>query len=127
MKHTLFILDYFHPFIGGIETLFDDVTQFCSEQNMKITVLTSRHRSDLKKIEKRGNVLIYRVGRNRFTTLFSVLRFALQQRELIRSVDHIHTSTFTSAIPAWIISKISNKPVTITIHEIYDTLRYHLK
>lgn len=127
MKHTIFILDYFHPFIGGIETLFDDVTQFCSEQNMKITVLTSRHRSDLKKIEKRGNVLIYRVGRNRFTTLFSVLRFALQQRELIRSVDHIHTSTFTSSIPAWIISKISNKPVTITIHEIYDTLRYHLK
>lgn len=127
MKHTLFILDYFHPFIGGIETLFDDVTKFCSEKNMKITVLTSRHRSDLKKIEKRAHVTIYRVGRNRFTMLFSALLFSLRNREFIRSVDHIHTSTFTSAIPAWIIGKIYKKTVTITIHEIYNKLRYHLK
>ena len=127
MKHTLFILDYFHPFIGGIETLFDDVTKFCSDKNMEVTVLTSRHHPDLKKIEKRGNITIYRVGRNRFTIFFSTLWFALKNRELITSVDHIHTSTFTSAIPAWIIGKVSNKPVTITLHEIYHTLRYHLK
>lgn len=127
MRHTLFILDYFHPFIGGIETLFDAVTTFCSEKNMKVTVLTSRHSPDLKKIEKRGNVTIYRVGRNRFTTFFSVLGFVLNNRELIQSVDHIHTSTFTSSIPAWIVGKIYHKPTTITIHEIYNTLRYHLK
>lgn len=127
MKHTLFILDYFYPFIGGIETLFDDVAKFCSEKNMKITVLTSRHHPDLRKIEKRDDITIYRVGRNRFTILFAVLWFALSNNQLIKTVNHIHTSTFTSSIPAWIIGKLWNIPVTITIHEIYNTLRYHLK
>lgn len=103
MRHTLFILDYFHPYIGGIETLFDDVTQFCSDKNMKITVITSRHNPDLKRIEKRGDVTIYRVGKNRITHFFAPLWFTLTHRELIRSVDHIHTSTFTSALPSWII------------------------
>ena len=71
--------------------------------------------------------MIYRVGKNRITLLPSVIWFVLNNRELIRSIDHIHTSTFTSALPAWIVGKILKKPVTITIHEIYDTLRYHLK
>ncbi len=127
MKHTLFILDYFHPFIGGIETLFDDVTQFCSKKNMKITILTSRHRPDLKKVEKRWHVTIYRVGHNRFTIILAAVWFIVKHKELITSVDHIHTSTFTSSISAWIIAKIWHKPITITIHEIYNTLRYHLK
>lgn len=127
MRHILLILDYFHPYIGGIETLFDDVTQFCSDKWMKITILTSRHHPSLKKIEKRGDVTIYRVGTNRLTLLPGVLWLAINKRELMKSVDHIHTSTFASALPAWIIGKIRKKPVTITIHEIYDTLRYHLK
>lgn len=127
MRHTLILLDYFHPFIGGIETLFDDVTKFCSEKDIKITVLTSRHSAVLKKVEKRGDVTIYRVGKSRFTIFFAALWFALTHRELIKSIDHIHTSTFAACIPAWIIGKMTKKPVTITIHEIYDTLRYHLK
>lgn len=53
MRHTLLILDYFHPYIGGIETLFDDVTQYCSRHNMKLTILTSHHHPSLKKIEKK--------------------------------------------------------------------------
>ena len=127
MHHTLLILDYYYPYIGWIETLFGDVAEFCSKKKMKITIVTSRHHPQLKKIEKRWDVVIYRVGKNRITLLPSVLWFALTNRDLIRSIDHIHTSTFVSALPAWIIGKIWKKPLTITIHEIYDTLRYHLK
>lgn len=125
--HILFILDYFSPYIWWIETLFDDVTDFWVKKWYTIHVITSRHDKKLPTIEKRNWVIIYRIGKNRFTIVFQALRFWLKNKSLLQSIDHIHTSTFSSAIPSWILSKIYNKPCTITIHEIYDKLRYHLK
>ncbi len=125
--HILFILDYFPPYIWWIETLFNDVTDFCIKRWYIVTVITSRHDPKLFKIEKRKWITIYRIGSSRFTIIRQALRFALTHQTIIQSIDHIHTSTFTSALPARIISKIIKKPCTITVHEIYDTLRYHLK
>ncbi len=125
--HLLFILDYFPPYIWWIETLFNDVTDFCIKKWYTVTVITSHHDSKLSIIEKRKWVIIYRIGSNRFTIIRQALRFGLTHRTLFQSIDHIHTSTFTSAIPARILSKFYKKSCTITIHEIYDTLRYHLK
>ncbi len=125
--HILFLLDYFPPYIWWIETLFDDVTDFCIKKWYTVTVLTSRHDASLSAIEKRKWVHIYRTWNNRFTILWKALQFWITHRSLFQSIDHIHTSTFTAAIPAWILSKLYKKPCTITIHEIYDTLRYHLK
>lgn len=125
--HILFILDYFAPYIGGIETLFDDVTKFCVNKGYTVTILTSCHDNRLAKLEKRNNIHIYRIWKNRFTIIRKALRFWITHRSLFQSIDHIHTSTFAAAIPAWILSKLYKKPCTITIHEIYHTLRYHLK
>lgn len=125
--HILFLLDYFPPYIWWIETLFDDVTDFCIKKWYTVTVLTSRHDASLSAIEKRKWVHIYRTWNNRFTILWKALQFWITHRSLFLSIDHIHTSTFTAAIPAWILSRFYKKPCTITIHEIYDTLRYHLK
>lgn len=126
--HAYFIyFGLFSPYIWWIETLFDDVTDFCVKKWYTATVLTSRHNQKLQQIEKRKGVTIYRIWKNRFTILWKVLRFWITHRSLFQSIDHIHTSTFTAAIPAWILSKSYKKPCTITIHEIYDILRYHLK
>lgn len=46
---------------------------------------------------------------------------------LAKKTDIIHTTTYNAAIPAWIIGKISKKPVVITVHEIYAKLRYKIK
>jgi glycosyltransferase involved in cell wall biosynthesis len=125
--NILFILDYFAPYIGWIETLFDDVTAFWIQQWHTIHVITSHHNHKLPKIEKRKGVIIYRIGANRFTIILQTLRFWFTHKQLLQSMDHIHTSTFAAAVPAWILSKFYKKPCTITIHEIYDILRYHLK
>ena len=125
--HILFVLDYFPPYIWGIETLFDDVIDFCVQKGYRVTVLTSHHDTKLPKIEKRKGVTIYRVGTNRITILWQAFLWWLQHKAIMRSIDHIHTSTFTASIPAWILSKIYKKSCTITIHEIYDRLRYHIK
>lgn len=125
--HILFVLDYFPPYIWWIETLFDDVTNFWVKKWHTVYVITSRHDKKLPTIEKRNWVTIYRVGKNRFSVIFQALRFWLQNKSLLQSIDHIHTSTFSAAIPSWILSKFYKKKCTITIHEIYDRLRYHLK
>lgn len=125
--HILFILDYFHPYIWWIETLFDDLTDFCVKKWYTVTILTSHHDKQIPKIEKRKWVTIYRVGKNRISIAWQALIRSIQHKTILQSVDHIHTSTFTSSIPAWIVSKLYKKPCTITVHEIYDTLRYHLK
>ncbi len=125
--HILFILDYFPPYIWWIETLFSDVTDFWVQQWHTIHVITSRHDKKLPVIEKRHWVIIYRIGKNRFTIILHALRFWIKNRSLLQSIDHIHTSTFSAAIPARLLSKLHKKTCTITIHEIYDTLRYHLK
>lgn len=125
--HILFILDYFSPYIGGIETLFDDITDFCVEKWHTVTILTSHHNSKLPKIEKRKWVTIYRVGKNRITILWQALIRSIKNKTVLQSIDHIHTSTFTASIPARIISKLYKKTCTITVHEIYDNLRYHIK
>lgn len=127
MRHILFMLDHFHPFVGGVETLFDEVSSFCAQQNIKVTILTSRHSSDLKSVEKRGDVTIYRVGRGRYSVGFAQLWFCLWHRELLQSVDHIHTSTFASCLAAWLVAKWYDKSITLTIHELYHEWWYHLK
>jgi glycosyltransferase involved in cell wall biosynthesis len=125
--HILFILDYFPPYIWGIETLFDDVTNFCVKEWNTVTVITSHHNKTLPKMEKRKWVYIYRIWKNRFTIIIKALIFWLLHKSLFQSIDHIHTSTFSSAIPAWVLSKIYKKTCTITIHELYDKLRYNEK
>lgn len=103
------------------------MTHFCQTKGDTITVLTSHHDKKLPKIEKRNGVTIHRIGTNRITLLWHALRWGFRHRTLLQPIDHIHTSTFTASISAWLLSKWYKKTCTITIHEIYDTLRYHLK
>lgn len=125
--HILFILDYFPPYIGGIETLFDDVTQDLVKRGHEITVITSRHDRTLPYKSKDKWVRIIRVGRSRWSIIGASIWYAVRHRQFLQTVDHIHTSTFAASIGAWIVAKLFRKPITITIHEIYDMMRYHLK
>ncbi len=126
-RHILFILDYFRPYIGGIETLFYDLTQDLVKNGYEVTVITSRHDTSLQHYAKQDGVKIIRVGKSRWSIISAVLFYALRHRSLLQTVDHIHTSTFAAGLVGWLIAKIYKKPITITIHEIYDIMRQHLK
>ena len=125
--HILFILDYFHPYIWWIETLFDDVTSYWKDQWYQITVVTSHHDPKLQKIEKRNGITIYRVWKSRWNIIPTAIWFGIKKRSLLQWIDHIHTSTFAAALSGRILAKLYRKPCTITIHEIYHNLRKHLK
>ncbi|MCF7834541.1 glycosyltransferase family 4 protein [Candidatus Gracilibacteria bacterium] len=118
----LFILELFQPHIGGVEILFDNLIKGLISKGNSVTVLTSKFKKDLPSYEKISDKLeIYRVGHNRYDFMFYCISKGIK---LAKKCDIIHTTTYNAAIPASIISKITNKKIVITVHEIFGKLRY---
>ncbi len=118
----LFILDLYKPHIWGVEILFENLINWLISQWHKVKVLTSRYTKELSTYEQFDNgIEIYRVGHNRYDFMLYCLRKGIN---LAKRADIIHTTTYNSAIPASIISKISGKRVVLTVHEIFGKLRY---
>lgn len=125
--HILLLVDYFSPHIWGIEQLFGDLAQVLLDHHCRVTVLTSRHDQSLPFYEQQDNLTIYRIGTGRKDLPWYAVRFALRQNHLFGTIDHIHTTTFSACIPARLIAWWYRKTVTITIHELYQSLWYTLK
>ncbi len=116
----LFVLEHFHPYLGGAEQLFKQLTKALVKNGHAVTVVTTRHDSSLPKQAFLDGVRIIRVNCfNRFGfTFFSfpaILRAA-------RQCDLIHTTTYNAALPAFLSGKLLNKPVVITFHEVWGNL-----
>ena len=122
--HICLISDYFPPHIGGIEQLFGDLTEHFLKKWYKVTILTTHSTS---RIQQDSAFTLYHIGSSRKYFLFHLLYFGAKHRKLFQSFDHIHTTTFAAAIGGNILAKIYQKPITITIHEIYDLQRDYLK
>ncbi len=116
----LFVLEYFHPHIGGLETLFKGLTDHLSNQGHQITIITNRYSPDLSKSEYLGNTRVFRYPfRNRY--LFTFLAFFPTLRHVFRH-DLIHTTSYNAGLPAWIAGKLSGRKVIITFHEAWGDL-----
>lgn len=118
----LFILDLYKPHIWGVEILFENIISRLEEKWNKITILTTKFDKNLSSYEKISkNIEIYRVWHNRYDFMFySIFKWI----KLAKESDIIHTTTYNSAIPASIISKITWKKVVLTVHEIFWKLWY---
>ena len=114
----LFVLEYFWPQVGGVETLFDSLARGLVRRGHTVEVLTSRL-SDTPPYQERAGVHIHRVGweasgsRYAFTRQASPLALRLARR-----ADIIHTTTYNAALPAWLAGRWTGKPVVITVHEV---------
>lgn len=118
----LFILELFQPHIWWVEILFDNLIKWLISKWNSVTVLTSKFKKDLPSYEKISDKLeIYRVWHNRYDFMFYCISKWIK---LAKKCDIIHTTTYNAAIPASIISKITNKKIVITVHEIFGKLRY---
>lgn len=118
----LFILDVYKPHTWGVEILFENIISRLEKRWHKIVILTSKFSNGVKKYERISeNIEIYRAGSNRYNFMFSCL---VKWIKLAKWCDLIHTTTFNSAIPSYIIWKFSRKKVIITVHEIFWKLWY---
>ena len=118
----LFILDLYKPHVWWVEILFENLIRGLVEQGNVVKVLTSRYDFHLPIYEKLDNgVEIYRVGHNRYDFMLACFKKGIA---LAHRADIILTTTYNSAFPASIISKIVRKKVVLTVHEIFGKLWY---
>lgn len=120
----LFVLENHYPNIGGVETLFKDLTEELVKENFKVTVLTNQYNKSLKRRELLNGVDIIRVPlRNRY--LFTFLGMFPAIKAAWNS-DLIHTTSYNAGIPAFFAGVLTRKKVLITFHEVWGKLWFDL-
>lgn len=122
--NILFVLENFHPHIGGVETLFKNLCQALAIKGCEVHVLTTRKDKSHLQYEILNEVHIHRVPySNRY--LFTFLS-AIPAIKLARNADMIHTTSYNAALPAWIAATLTRKPSLITFHEVWAKLWYEM-
>jgi glycosyltransferase involved in cell wall biosynthesis len=114
---VLFVLENYLPHIGGVETLFMNLTEELVKKGHKIKIITHRIKGT-KKYEKINGVEVHRVNSFHSRILFTFCSI-FKSIKLAKKTDIIHTTTFNGAFPAWVASKITKKPSLITVHEVW--------
>jgi D-inositol-3-phosphate glycosyltransferase len=115
----LFVLEYFSPHVGGVETLFDNLTAALARDGHRVTVVTLRLPGTRVR-EMRNGVRIIRVRTPQRARryLFTLMSLPVVLRHAVRA-DIIQTTTYNAAIPAWLAATIARKPVVVTVHEVF--------
>ncbi|MBP7506735.1 MAG: glycosyltransferase family 4 protein [Prolixibacteraceae bacterium] len=116
----LFVTDYYYPHIGGVEKLFKSLAESLVEKGNKVSVITWRYERELRKREIINGVEIIRIN-SISRALFSISGLP----EIISSANKselIHTSTYSSALGAYIASRLTKTKIIITVHEVWGKL-----
>ena len=118
-RRILFVLEHFHPNVGGAETLFADLATTLARIGIEVRVVTSRAPGSERRERWRG-VDIVRVGAPRFGRryLFTLIALTAAIRHA-RHADLVHTTTYNAAIPAWIASRFWRRPACISVLEVF--------
>ena len=127
MSEILFLFDYYSPHRWWIENVFEHLINWLLEKWYKITLITSRFQDDLKEYEKAWNLTIYRVWRWRKWFFFKWFVKSCEVLRKNKNIKIIHSSSYTSTIPASILAMLFHKKSVATIHEIFWKLWKELK
>ena len=121
----LFVLENYHPKIGGVETLFKQlVEELAKEEDNQVFVVTTAAEGVSRKEVVNGNIHIHRLriwNRYLFTllALWPILKLA-------RYCDEVHTTSYNAALPAFLGAKFWRKPIFVTFHEVWGKLWFQL-
>ena len=120
----LYVLEHYHPYIGGSEKLFTDLSTQMAAAGNDVLVVTTKYSSELPSVDEYKGVRILRIRCfNRFLFTFFALFKLLGLRERF---DLIHATTYNAAVPAWVYSKIKSIPSVLTFHEVWGKLWFKL-
>jgi glycosyltransferase involved in cell wall biosynthesis len=115
----LYVLEHYHPHIGGVETVFKNICEGMAERGHSVKVITTRLPGTQKKEELNG-VFIERI-----TTPAKMARYFFAFLSIPKTIkeakksDLIHTTTFSASFPAWLGGVFSGKKTIITVHEVW--------
>lgn len=114
----LFVLEYYIPHIGGVETVFQELGERFVKLGHEVHIATMKlpNTSDFEII---NGVHVHRINvpeigsRYWFDFVFSIPKI----NELAISSDIIHSSDYITAFPVWVVAKMHNKPCIMTVTE----------
>lgn len=135
----LIVIEYFYPHIGGVETVFMEIgRRFASQRENVIIFTTSESSKSLETALKAKNRKLFGLIYEYEYKGIRIIRLSLPQLLrryvfaslalplmllLFRDVDVIHSANnYTVALPCFLFGKLTGKPVTITVWEIWDRL-----
>lgn len=120
----LYVLEHYHPYIGGAEKLFQNVAEAMADKGHEVLVVTTRFDQDLPQKETINGVMVHRVTCfNRF--FFTIVAFFHLLR-LKEDFDVVHATTYNAAFPAWLYSKTHKCKSILTFHEVWGKLWFEL-
>lgn len=126
-KRILFVLDYFHPHVGGGETLFLELARALVTRGWQVTVLTLREpgnqREDLLDGIRIKRVTTPPIARRYWFILLAVLP-ALR---LAADADIVHAGGYASAWAARLAGWWRRRPTVLTVYEVFGDSWYALK
>lgn len=115
----LFVLEYYYPNVGGVETLFKTLAESLVKKGYECKVLTSKV-NDSSEFETINGVEIYRINVPKFADRYFFSFYAIPQAvKLGKWADIIHTTTYTASFPAYVSAKLNKKKSIITVHEVF--------
>lgn len=116
-----YIVEYFPPHIGGVETLFDNLTRGVAKKH-DVDVLTMAIPGAAREERSAGRT-IHRVR------CHSRYEFPFKVREGVRMIekaDVVHTTTFMGAGNTWLSRQFADKPTVLTFHESWRDLYFKI-
>ncbi len=120
----LFVLEYYPPYLGGVEKLFALLTSALAREGHQVVVLTADYSGNLPPREEKNGVEVHRIRvRNRFLFTLQCLPLALR---LAKSADLIHTTSYNAGFPSFLVGLLRRKKVLITFHEYWGKNWFHL-
>lgn len=112
----LYIVDFFHPHVGGAPTFFNNLAANVAKMGHKVTVVTT-HANGTKKSEKFNGIEVHRFGRAREHFMVGAIRFLLENRG---KFDVVHTSTYSAMIPSYAFAFFKKVPEVLSVHEVWS-------
>lgn len=118
-RHALFVLEYYFPHVGGVETLFRQLAMELVRAGWAVTVVTlwlpgTAMRETIDGVE----VIRVRTPQTGRRYLFMLMALPAVVRVATRA-DLLQTTTYNAAVPAWLGGLLCRKPVIITVHEVF--------
>ncbi|MCF8360287.1 MAG: glycosyltransferase family 4 protein [Prolixibacteraceae bacterium] len=118
--NILFVTDYFYPHIGGVEKLFQSLTEKLSGEGHRVTYVTWRYSKGLPKTENYKGINIIRIHSfSRFFFSVVALPKIMQQA---KTAGIIHTSTYSSALGTRLAALLTRTKAVITVHEAWGKI-----
>lgn len=112
----LYILDFFHPHVGGVPTFFKNLCENMARLGHKVTIVTT-HANGTKSAETYRGMKILRFGRTREQFMLGATMFLIRNRE---KYDVVHTSTYSAMIPSYAFSVFKRTPEVLSVHEVWS-------